>query len=111
MVGEAMNNRLAYTKARETHYPERVGVHSCPITGDWDVWQCPECAYRIQFSREGRDPIELHPGDKLTQEQADRSIQLRKQGKHGEANALVASVGAAHKCTTGGIGGMSVRAS
>lgn len=104
--------RIAITKANETHYPEKEGEFTCPITGPWEVWQCPDCSYRVQLSQSGRRPIKLDRGITLTDEQVAEHLDLHRCGEHGQANAMVAAI-PAHKIGAGKglITGLSVRAS
>ena len=76
--------KTAITKARIVHITEHEGG---------DIWRCPEpgCGYRVQYRR-GQNPVVLNRGAfALTEERANKSIELRKQGRHGEANAIIAA--------------------
>ena len=83
---------IAITRAREKHYPTRTGAWTCQITGDWELWECPDCGYKVQIRWHPFKKIVLNAGaNAITPEIADESIRLRKLGEHGKANALLAA--------------------
>ncbi len=102
---------IAATRAREIHHPAHASSFTCPISGEWEVWSCPECAYEAQIRRRPfKRIVRVRSEAALTDEMVSESLRLRKEGKHDEADQIVASAPAHRFRLHGGLDAMSVEA-
>ena len=59
---------------------------------NWMLWECPECGCAWQICPRPFKKLTLNPGEgALTDEIADESMRLYKEGKHAAANRLLAA--------------------